>query len=289
MLIPQIDPNSINTLVYDTYKRPTGVFLINKPRGITSHDVVDVARRALHTKRVGHAGALDPFAEGLLIILVGKYTQYTEALIAQDKSYLANVILGIQTTTQDPEGDIILQSQVDLAKLPSSAAMNVALLKQFSPSYEQSVPLFSSVKLNGEKLRVLARFAQTIEYLANDELRLTFAKVFKYNGTSSLEHVIKLPKKHVKINKLELLSTAAVTKLEVMGAEVVGQFSSLKFAVHCSKGTYIRQLAQDIGDSLDYPAFLYELTRDSIGVFGLEQALSLEALEALGSKYALSQ
>lgn len=281
MLIPEINLANINKIERDLYGRVSAVLLINKPVGITSHDVVDGVRRALQTRRVGHAGALDPFADGLLIVLVGKYTQYTEALIAQDKSYFAEVVFGLQTTTQDPEGDIIDQKPVEISDLPELPILQEQLQKAFMPKYEQSVPLFSSVKLKGEKLRVLARSAQEFEYLPDGKMKLNFANPFKYDGTVATSHIITLPRKEVKISALELASLEAETETKIVGQPIAGKFVSLKLSVSCSKGTYIRQLAEDIGQQLELPAFLTNLRRTSIASFSLAQAVSIEEVAAL--------
>lgn len=289
MLVPEITSSIVNSLVLDNYKRPNGVFLINKPAGVTSHDIVDSVRKILRTKRVGHAGALDPFATGLLVILVGKYTKYTEALIAQDKSYTAQVILGISTTTQDPEGDVIEKEDIQLEQLITAeqnlGQLEERLRKTFQPGYDQAVPLFSSVKIQGNKLRVLARQANQLEYLEPGKIRLYFPQPIKFNGTSNTVHDLELPKKPVKINQLNLTKIEALKSLEIMEKEVTGSFISIETEISCSKGTYIRQLAQDIGDVLGFPAFLYNLQRTSIAKFELNDALTLDALAMLASKY----
>lgn len=273
MLIPEISESIINQLQTDFYKRVDGFFVINKPAGVTSHDVVDDVRKILRTRKVGHAGALDPFATGVLIVLVGKYTRYTEALIAEDKSYLADVVLGKSTTTQDPEGEVTvvaddkqLQSFWDLGLDESS--MTAVLKKNFEPGYAQLVPLFSSVKIGGMKLRVLARKAKTVERLAAGKYKLQL-----HDATGNLEDVlVDLPSREVRISDLECNQITSWTDDQGIS------YPQLKVAVSCSKGTYIRQFAEDIGNLYNLPAFLTGLQRTSVGRYKLSSAITIEQL-----------
>lgn len=142
------------------------LLLIDKPSGMTSHDVVDRIRHIFHTRRVGHAGTLDPFATGLLIIGVGTATKKLTALVGLDKTYEAALCLGATSTTFDPEGTIFpLQSPN--SSLPTLQDMEHAL-DQFRGGYLQKAPLFSAKKINGQPLYHLARRGQ-----ANEEMRPT--------------------------------------------------------------------------------------------------------------------
>ncbi len=273
MLIPEISESIINQLQTDFYKRVDGFFVINKPAGVTSHDIVDDVRKILRTRKVGHAGALDPFATGVLIVLVGKYTRYTEALIAEDKSYLADVVLGKSTTTQDPEGEVTVVAddkqlkafwELDL----DGNSMTAVLKKNFEPGYAQLVPLFSSVKIGGMKLRVLARKAKSVERLSAGKYKLQL-----HDATGNLEEVlVDLPSREVRISGLEC---SQITKwTDEQGAS----YPLLKVAVSCSKGTYIRQFAEDIGNLYNLPAFLTGLQRTSVGRYKLSSAITIEQL-----------
>jgi tRNA pseudouridine55 synthase len=274
MLIPEIAEQIINKIGLDAYNRVSAVLLIDKPAGVTSHDIVDDVRKVLRTRKVGHAGALDPFASGLLVVLVGKYTRYTEALIQQDKSYLAEVTLGLSTTTQDPEGTVVQQSDTFLSDLPDSVELTKTLQAKFMPGYDQQVPLYSSVKVSGHKLRSLARSATSIEKLESGNLLI---KLPGKNGAVE-EFELELPIKNIKISKLECKEIAEVQGIKLDSKEVTGHFVSAKIEVACSKGTYIRQLAEDIGNVLGRPAFLSGLSRTRVGAFFLENALSVEQL-----------
>ena len=149
-----------------------GILIINKPYGVTSRDVVNDICKILHTKKVGHTGTLDPIAQGVLVICVGKATKLVEVLTCDDKEYVATVKLGILTDTLDTEGKVIKEesSNINKEKL-------IKVLNSFVKEYEQEVPIYSAVKVNGKKL---------YEYARNGEL-------------------IDLPKRMVSIKNIELL------------------------------------------------------------------------------------
>lgn len=280
MLIPEIKPTIVNQVLPDPYGRVSAVLLINKPIGLTSHDVVATVRRVLRTKRVGHAGALDPFASGVLVVLVGKFTKYTDALINLDKSYKADVVLGVRTDTQDPEGQLISSQAVELTNYPELASVKLFeqfLQHKFRPGYEQLVPIYSSVKVEGEKLRVLAREAAEIEYLADDMVAFSKPGV----GGKLQRKVVKLPRKSIKINGLWMRTLSELDQVRLRAETVKGQFISVGIEVDCSKGTYIRQLAEDIGAVMQLPSFLNSLARTRVGEFDLAACLELEDLPTL--------
>jgi tRNA pseudouridine55 synthase len=130
-----------------------GVLLVNKPSGPTSHDVVDEARRALGIKRVGHAGTLDPFADGLLVILVGRATRLAEYLTGYDKAYRARVRLGVTTDTDDGTGAVL----EEIAVAEFSVEEIESVLARFEGKIRQRVPVYSAVKVDGERLYRRAR------------------------------------------------------------------------------------------------------------------------------------
>lgn len=136
-----------------------GILLINKPRGMTSHDVVHKVRKKLQTKKVGHAGTLDPLAEGLLIIAVGSATRFLNYLNLEPKVYEGEMRLGVTTTTQDAEGDTLAESEwhhITIQQLKETA-------KTFIGEIEQLPPMFSAVKVQGKPLYTYARKGQDIE------------------------------------------------------------------------------------------------------------------------------
>lgn len=138
---------------------PEGILLVDKPQGITSHDVVARCRRIFHIKKVGHAGTLDPMATGLLLILIGKATKVSQYLMSLDKSYAGVVKLGEVTDSQDAEGELVAQSPVpDLTEAEVKAQMKTFLGDQY-----QLPPMFSAKKVKGQPLYKLARKGQTVE------------------------------------------------------------------------------------------------------------------------------
>jgi len=148
-----------------------GVIVINKPKGMTSFDVVHEVSRFLEIKKVGHTGTLDPMAEGVLILCIGQATKIAELLTSYDKEYIAGVELGIETDTYDIEGKVIETKEVK-ENLPIKEVLN-----SFKKTYLQEVPIYSAVKVNGKKL---------YEYARNNEK-------------------VELPKKEVTIKEIELL------------------------------------------------------------------------------------
>ena len=129
-----------------------GIIVINKPKGITSREVVNKVCKLLNTKKVGHTGTLDPIATGVLVLCVGKATKLVETLTSNDKEYVATVKLGILTDTLDTDGTIIEKKCVNLDK---DKLVNV--LNSFIGTYNQEVPIYSAVKVNGKKLYEYAR------------------------------------------------------------------------------------------------------------------------------------
>ncbi len=263
----------LNHLLQDEFGRYSGVLAINKPQGWTSHDVVAKVRGILSTRKVGHAGALDPFASGLLIILVGKATQLSDTYMNSQKEYVANVLFGIQSDSGDPEGNL-------LAVAPTQIPPNIEeILQSFVPQYKQTVPVFSSIKVDGEKLRIMARKCDRLEKIVRGDKDIAI-----FHKGNSLREVI-LPKHICQIPRIELIS---VKDIDITNSafwdkhkDNIGKSSTFKAAVikvECSKGTYIRALAEDIGRaaSVSMPAMLWDLQRTRVGEARLEDAIMLE-------------
>jgi len=213
-----------------------GVLLIDKPAGITSHDVVDRVRRILKMKRIGHAGTLDPNATGLLIILVGKATKLSQYLMGLDKSYEGTIKLGQSTTTQDSDGDVEEEKEVPDISLEQIEEQ----VKTFEGDQYQTPPMFSAKKIDGVPLYKLARKGKTVER----EPR--FVRVSKF-----------------KVDRWES--------------------PNIEFTVHCSKGTYVRTLAHDLGQKLETGAHLTQLRRTDIDRFKIEDSIDLEELQEMDS------
>ena len=132
---------------------PAGILLVDKPQGITSHDVVAKMRRVFQMKKIGHAGTLDPMATGLLLILVGKATKASQYLMSMDKEYVGTVKLGEVTDSQDADGELVMTRQVP----ELTEADVVKMMNEFKGDQYQTPPMFSAKKINGQKLYNLAR------------------------------------------------------------------------------------------------------------------------------------
>ncbi len=223
-----------------------GILIIDKPAGITSHDVVARCRRILKTKRIGHTGTLDPFATGVIVILVGKATRLAQFLDRDAKEYDAIVRFGFETETGDRTGEI-KESSISQFKFQISKEEIENILPEFRGEIEQTPPMYSAKKVEGKKLYELARKGIEIERkpvrITNYELRITNCESAK------------------KTNKLGLETLD-------MGLKVL-----------CSAGTYIRVLAEDIGRKIGVGAHLAELRRTKAGKFGIEKSVTLENLE----------
>lgn len=216
-----------------------GVFPIFKEKGLTSHDVVYKMRKILHMKKVGHTGTLDPDVTGVLPIVVGEATKLTEYMQIKDKSYSAEVTLGISTETEDASGDVT--DTLEMERLPDEAVDMT--LKSFIGEYNQQVPLYSSVKVAGKKLYEYARSGEAVER----------------------------PVKTVFIRQIE--RTGEI--------EFDGNTVRFNIDVTCSKGTYIRTLAVDIGRALGVPAHMSGLIRTASCGFNISDTVTLEGLRTL--------
>ena len=208
-----------------------GILLVNKPQGRTSFSLIRSLRKLTGIKKIGHAGTLDPFATGVMVMLVGReYTRLSDKLLFQDKEYLANVCLGVSTDTYDCDGKVVARSK----KEPSNDEICPVLAK-FQGEIEQIPPMFSAKKVKGKKLYELARKGETIERKP--------AKVYV---------------------KTEFISYT---------------YPNLTLRISCSKGTYIRSIAHEIGELLGCGAHLSQLNRTRSGTFSLEECVDGNLLD----------
>jgi len=201
------------------------MLVVDKPSEWTSHDVVAKVRGEIREKygekvKVGHGGTLDPFATGVLLILIGKAVKRFEEIKGWDKEYVMEVKLGVVTDTGDRTGKKVKTTEVGEVKKQTAEKV----LKSFEGEYLQQVPRYAAVKVKGVRMYKLAREGKKI----------------------------KQPKRRVKIKEIELLSLQGL---------------SLKVGVRCGSGTYMRQLAMDIGEKLGLPAHAKELRRVGVGEF----------------------
>ena len=232
-----------------------GILIIDKPTGLTSHDVVARSRRILQTKRIGHTGTLDPFATGVMVILVGQATRLAQFLDRDAKEYAATVRLGFETDTGDRTGNpkAIQNSKFKIQKVEIEN-----ILPDFRGEIWQTPPMYSAKKIAGKKLYELARKGIEVE---------------------------RQPVK-IKIYEIEILSQKNNLEFEIWNMESETSDSGLwtldfGLKVCCSAGTYIRTLAEDIGKRLETGAHLVALRRTRAGKFGIENAVTLEKLEEL--------
>lgn len=214
-----------------------GVILIDKPQDYTSRDIVNIVSKIVGTKKVGHTGTLDPMATGVLAICVGEGTKLVETLMCDDKIYEAEVTLGIDTDTLDSTGTVLKKENVSISKEEIEITLNKMI-----GAYNQEVPKYSAVKVNGKKL---------YEYARNGE-------------------EVTLPKHKVIIHSLELISDIVYNENTTV----------FKIRTHVSKGTYIRSLVRDIASKLNTIGVMSSLRRIKQGHFLIEDCISLEEFES---------
>ncbi len=232
------------------------IILIDKPAGISSFGAVSkvrwmlteekwhaavkvnpqIMRKACRVK-VGHCGTLDPFATGLLILVSGKWTKRAQEFAKLDKVYWAKIILGQTSSTGDPEGEIV-DNQIKV--IPSRDDIETIAKEYFSGDITQTPPIYSAIKVNGERAYKIARKNEKLS--ADDQQK------------------IEIPSRQVTIFSLEILDYA---------------WPVLRIRTHVSSGTYIRSLAEDLGKALDTGAYCAELRREKIGEFDVKDAQTL--------------
>jgi tRNA pseudouridine55 synthase len=216
---------------FDLKNAVSGVLVVDKPVGMTSHDVVQAVRRGTGIRRAGHTGTLDPRASGVLVVLVGPAVRLSEFVSASDKRYQAIIRLGESTDTFDGEGEIIRRSPVNFSEEQIAEA-----LTQFEGTVEQVPPAYSAKKVEGKRAYELAREGEEIE----------------------------LEPKEIDVYHLELL--------EWDPPEAIVD-------VYCSSGTYVRALANDLGEVLGCGGHLVGLRRTKSGEFALRDAVQLRKLQ----------
>ncbi len=218
-----------------------GLVLIDKPTSWTSHDVVAKVRKAVGTKKVGHAGTLDPLATGLLVLGIESGTKLLTFLVGADKTYEATIRLGQQTISDDSESEVIASfSAEEIAKLSDEdIAREIAKLTGVLMQTPSSV---SAIKVDGKRAYDLVRAGEEVELKARE----------------------------VTIYRFEMLSVARVSG-----------FLDVEVKVECSSGTYIRALARDLGASLGVGGHITALRRTKVGHFDVNEANSIEELSEL--------
>ncbi|AXX64385.1 tRNA pseudouridine(55) synthase TruB [Bombilactobacillus bombi] len=217
-----------------------GIIPLYKPKGITSADCVYRLRKILHERKIGHTGTLDPDVDGVLVICVGQATKLVNHLMQSPKTYQGQITLGQATTTEDASGDVVAQ---EILKEPFTTEQIVKAMKALTGKIKQTPPLYSAVRVNGKRLYEYARAHESVER----------------------------PTREVNIYHFEVLNTP--TFLADVGKQII------EFEVQCSKGTYIRTLAVQLGELLQVPAHMNQLTRTIGGTFTLKDTVTLEQIE----------
>ena len=237
-----------------------GILIVDKPAGWTSQDVAAKLRGVFHEKRVGHGGTLDPMATGVLPIFIGRATRAVPFFEHADKVYEATLRLGLVTDTQDITGRTIEERPVDI-----TLEQLEAVLASFRGEIEQIPPMYSAIKVNGQKLYALARKGREVERAARP----------------------------VTIFGLEVLDEVNTGNAFPLGGRCRGEAVTdegtldLPLRIHCSKGTYVRTLCHDIGAALGCGGCMAALRRTRAGRYGLEQAHTLDEILAAPDPEAL--
>jgi len=219
---------------------PDGVVVVDKPSGWTSHDVVARVRRLAATRRVGHAGTLDPMATGVLVLGVGRATKLLTYVVGADKDYLATIRLGVATTTDDAEGETLAASGAPAVD-PEALAAGVAAL---TGEIQQVPSAVSAIKVDGKRAYARVRAGEDVELAARP----------------------------VTVSRFEVLAVRPER------AEDGTAVTDVDVVVTCSSGTYVRALARDLGSALGVGGHLTALRRTRVGGYGLRVARTLEQL-----------
>lgn len=216
-----------------------GILLVDKPGGLTSHDVVARTRRAFGTRKIGHAGTLDPMATGLLVLGIEGATRLLTYVVGADKTYLATIRLGEATTTDDAEGEIVARADAEKmdAVIPALLGESIAALTGDISQVPSSV---SAIKVDGRRAYDRVR--------AGEEVELTSRAV-------------------------------TVSRFEVLAERRTTDAIDLDVVVDCSSGTYVRALARDLGASLSVGGHLTALRRTRVGPFDVADAVGIDDLD----------
>jgi tRNA pseudouridine55 synthase len=233
-----------------------GILNVLKPAGMTSFDVIAVARKITHQRKIGHTGTLDPSAVGVLPICLGSATKAIEFMIDKDKVYRAEMTLGVTTDTQDSSGKVISSHVVDITQNEI-----VDVCKNFIGEIAQLPPMYSAIKIGGKKLYEIARQGETIERQARN--------ITVYN-----------------INIIRIWDDISI--FSENGSTVQYETKKVLFDVHCSKGTYIRTLCNDIGEKLGCGGHMSFLVRTRAGSYDINSAYTLEEIMELAKENTLS-
>ena len=218
-----------------------GIILLNKSKGISSFKAIDELKRKIKAKKAGHAGTLDPMAEGLMIVMINDATKFSGDLMKKDKEYYVEMELGYKTDTYDSEGKVIeeYKSEIEL-----SDSQIIRTIHSFKGRIKQVPPMYSAIKVEGQKLYDLARKGIEIERMPRD---------------------------------VEIMN---IYKIKIHRPKENSSRIKISFYAHVSSGTYIRSLVHDIGEKLKVFATMRKLVRTKIGRLSIEDAVSLEEVQS---------
>ena len=227
----------------------SGLLIVDKPQGITSHDVVSRTRRLAHTRRVGHAGTLDPMATGVLVLGINKATRLLTWITDHSKRYEAQVRFGVETTTEDAEGEVTTAKGCEGLGNEEIEAV----LSRFRGTISQVPSAVSAIKVNGKRAYARVRAGEDV----------------------------KLEPREVEISLLEAQGQPCSHRVEyaLEGKSTYVNCVDLNVVVECSAGTYIRALARDLGNALGCGAHLISLRRTRVGEFSIDCAHTLQSLD----------
>ncbi|WP_455042381.1 tRNA pseudouridine(55) synthase TruB [Leptotrichia buccalis] len=218
-----------------------GIILLNKSKGISSFKAIDELKRKIKAKKAGHAGTLDPMAEGLMVVMINDATKFSGDLMKKDKEYYVEMELGYKTDTYDSEGKVIeeYKSEIEL-----SDSQIIRTIHSFKGRIKQVPPMYSAIKVEGQKLYDLARKGIEIERMPRD---------------------------------VEIMN---IYKIKIHRSKENSSRIKISFYAHVSSGTYIRSLVHDIGEKLKVFATMTKLVRTKIGRLSIEDAVSLEEVQS---------
>jgi tRNA pseudouridine55 synthase len=217
----------------------SGLILVDKPGGWTSHDVVARTRRLAGTRKVGHAGTLDPMATGLLILGINSSTRLLTYIVGADKEYLATIRLGSATTTDDAEGEVVAEADAEALAAVTGEAIRAGIAA-LTGEIEQVPSAVSAIKVDGKRA---------------------------YARVRAGEEVVLEPR------------AVTVSAFELLGEERLEAAIDLQVRVVCSSGTYIRSLARDLGAALGVGGHLTALRRTRVGAYDVQEAHDLDTLD----------
>lgn len=216
----------------------SGLLVVDKPGGLTSHDVVARVRRALGTRKVGHAGTLDPMATGVLILGVGRATRLLGLLALEDKGYEATIRLGAATVTDDAEGEVTTQAAAAMVQALDAADVEAGLARMVGV-VSQRPSAVSAIKVAGQRAYDLVRRGEEVELPAR---------------------------------------TVTIARIDVRDIRWSPGWVDVDIEVECSTGTYVRAIARDLGDDLGVGGHLRMLRRTRVGPFGESEAVAVDAV-----------